>query len=353
MFSETVEWTGAEHLLAQRAATPDVAQRIVAAGRRARAHGARSGRRHSRAESRARRTRRAASRRSRRRRSARSSKGGRAADPRTCWRPAQRPRGRDSILMDTPFFSPESMTAMVAGGAQHRAVHHRRRQQLLQPRRADVEDERQSEASRATDRADRLRRHRRARRQRLARRAGRRRRSQRLLDVASGALTFGEIVGEGGGSGEPPRPVDLTVRRSKRDATSIRFRNSRNTRLRSSPTRSTSSASSACFPASKRAAVGQGRVVGRALPVRLQPKSNDPSAYRFGGGVGKPLEQVLQTMQDGDIVVMDLGGSDRAVADRSSPMKRRGVRAPGEIRRSDRAVRAYRRPGARCWRPKC
>ena len=60
--------------------------------------------------------------------------------------------------------------------------------------------------------------------------------------------------------------------------------------------------------------VGQGRVVGRALPVRLQPKSNDPSAYRFGGGVGKPLEQVLQTMQDGDIVVMDLGGSNRAAA---------------------------------------
>jgi len=58
--------------------------------------------------------------------------------------------------------------------------------------------------------------------------------------------------------------------------------------------------------------VGQGRVVGRALPVRLQPKSNDPSAYRFGGGVGKPLEQVLQTMQDGDIVIMDLGGSNRA-----------------------------------------
>jgi regulator of RNase E activity RraA len=48
--------------------------------------------------------------------------------------------------------------------------------------------------------------------------------------------------------------------------------------------------------------------------VRLEPKSNDPSAYRFGGGVGKPLEQVLQTMKDGDVVVMDLGGSDRAAA---------------------------------------
>jgi len=75
--------------------------------------------------------------------------------------------------------------------------------------------------------------------------------------------------------------------------------------------------------------VGQRRVVGRALPVRLQPKSNDPSAYRFGGGVGKPLEQVLQTMQDGDIVVMDLGGSNRAAAWgglASRIAQRRGVR---------------------------
>ncbi|MEP7276916.1 MAG: RraA family protein [Betaproteobacteria bacterium] len=75
--------------------------------------------------------------------------------------------------------------------------------------------------------------------------------------------------------------------------------------------------------------VGQGRVVGRALPVRLEPKVNDPSAYRFGGGVGKPLEQVLQTMQDGDIVVMDLGGSNRAAAWgglASRIAQRRGVR---------------------------
>lgn len=75
--------------------------------------------------------------------------------------------------------------------------------------------------------------------------------------------------------------------------------------------------------------VGQGLVVGRALPVHLQPKSNDPSAYRFGGGVGKPLEQVLQTMQDGDVVVMDLGGSNRAAAWgglASRIAQRRGVR---------------------------
>ena len=75
--------------------------------------------------------------------------------------------------------------------------------------------------------------------------------------------------------------------------------------------------------------VGQGLVVGRALPVHLAPKSNDPNAYRFGGGVGKPLEQVLQTMQDGDVVVMDLGGSNRAAAWgglASRIAQRRGVR---------------------------
>jgi len=75
--------------------------------------------------------------------------------------------------------------------------------------------------------------------------------------------------------------------------------------------------------------VGQGLVVGRALPVHLAPRSNDPDAYRFGGGVGKPLEQVLQTMQDGDVVVMDLGGSNRAAAWgglASRIAQRRGVR---------------------------
>jgi len=75
--------------------------------------------------------------------------------------------------------------------------------------------------------------------------------------------------------------------------------------------------------------IGQGMVVGRALPVWLQPKSNDPSAYRFGGGVGKPLEQVLQTMRDGHVVVIDLAGSNRAAAWgglASRIAQRRGVR---------------------------
>lgn len=59
---------------------------------------------------------------------------------------------------------------------------------------------------------------------------------------------------------------------------------------------------------------GQGRVCGRALPVQFKSKKDDPDAYRFGGGVGKPLEQVLKTMRGGDVVVMDLGGTRNAAA---------------------------------------
>ena len=39
----------------------------------------------------------------------------------------------------------------------------------------------------------------------------------------------------------------------------------------------------------------QGRVVGRALPVKFEKKDKDPKAWRFGGGVGKPLEPVSYT----------------------------------------------------------
>ncbi len=74
---------------------------------------------------------------------------------------------------------------------------------------------------------------------------------------------------------------------------------------------------------------GIGRVCGRALPVRFERKSADPAAYRFGGGVGKPLEKVLQTMRSGDIVVIDLDGAKDASAWgglASRLAQRRGVR---------------------------
>lgn len=74
---------------------------------------------------------------------------------------------------------------------------------------------------------------------------------------------------------------------------------------------------------------GIGRVCGRALPVKFERKSGDAAAYRFGGGVGKPLEKVLQTMRAGDVVVMDLGGAKDASAWgglASRLAQRRGVR---------------------------
>jgi 4-hydroxy-4-methyl-2-oxoglutarate aldolase len=83
------------------------------------------------------------------------------------------------------------------------------------------------------------------------------------------------------------------------------------------------------LPAVRARRSGQARIAGLALPVWFKPKANDPDAYRFGGGVGKPLEQVLRTMQDGDVVVMDLGGTDRASAWgglASRLAQRRGVR---------------------------
>lgn len=58
----------------------------------------------------------------------------------------------------------------------------------------------------------------------------------------------------------------------------------------------------------------QGTVVGRAMTARFAPIDGDPAAYRFGGGVGRPLEQVLKTMRRGDFVVMDLGGTQTASA---------------------------------------
>jgi regulator of RNase E activity RraA len=74
---------------------------------------------------------------------------------------------------------------------------------------------------------------------------------------------------------------------------------------------------------------GLGRICGRAMTVRFQPKTDDPTAYRFGGGVGKPLERVLKTMKAGDVVLMDLQGSKTASAWgglASRLAQRRGVR---------------------------
>lgn len=58
----------------------------------------------------------------------------------------------------------------------------------------------------------------------------------------------------------------------------------------------------------------QPRIAGTALPVRFVRREHDPDAHRFGGGVGRPLERVLQTMRLGEVVVMDLDGTTTASA---------------------------------------
>ena len=116
MFSETVEWTGAEHLLARRAVDRDVANRILRAvverermiqnaggdvraqnpGPQNRAGGLTT------IEEKA---------------LGAIAKGG-DAPIRGLLRATERPCEPGLYLMDTPYFSPESMTAMIAGGAQ-------------------------------------------------------------------------------------------------------------------------------------------------------------------------------------------------------------------------------------------
>lgn len=74
---------------------------------------------------------------------------------------------------------------------------------------------------------------------------------------------------------------------------------------------------------------GIGRIGGRALTVKFERKTGDPDAYRFGGGVGKPLERVLKTMRAGDVVIIDLDGAANAAAWgglASRLAQRRGVR---------------------------
>ncbi len=111
-------------------------------------------------------------------------------------RAAQRPSAPGLYLMDTPYFSPESMTAMVAGRRADRRLHHRRGQQLQQPLAPTLKmsanpgttsrleaqiDFAASGALQGTSSLDELC------------DAG----VARLLEIASGSLTYGEIVGEG------------------------------------------------------------------------------------------------------------------------------------------------------------
>ncbi len=192
MFSETVEWTGAD-LLAQRASSEVARKIMIAVGERERAV------RESGGDLRAQNPgpqNKAGGITTLRGEGARRHRQGRtAADPR---RPRARatPPGRGLYLMDTPFFSPESITAMVASGAQlvcfttgagnsycslvaptikmsaHPATCERLTEQIDLGASAVLDGTATLESAAQTGFA-------------------------KLLDVASGSLTFGEIVGEG------------------------------------------------------------------------------------------------------------------------------------------------------------
>jgi len=194
IFSETVEWMGAEHLLARRAATPDVAKRIVAAvterERMARASGG-----DLRAQNPGPQNKAGGITTLEEKALGAIAKGG-DQPIRGVLRAAEAPAGEGLFLMDTPYFSPESMTAMVAGGAQlvvfttgagnsytslvaptlkmsANAATTARLAEQIDFSGSDVLDGTAS----LDDAAARA----------LA----------RLLDIASGTLTCGEIVGEG------------------------------------------------------------------------------------------------------------------------------------------------------------
>jgi altronate dehydratase large subunit len=116
MFSETMEWTGAEHLLARRAADAGVARRIVAAvlerERLVREAGG-----DTRAQNPGPQNKAGGITTIEEKALGAIAKGG-DQPIRGLLAPAERPAGPGLYLMDTPYFSPESITAMVAGGAQ-------------------------------------------------------------------------------------------------------------------------------------------------------------------------------------------------------------------------------------------
>jgi altronate dehydratase large subunit len=191
LFSETVEWTGAEHILARRAATPELAtaiRRAVAMRERA----VREAGGDIRAQNPGPQNRAGGLTTIEEKALGAISKGG-DQPIRGLLRPAERPSGPGLFLMDTPYFSPESITAMVAAGAQLVSfttgagnsycslvsptikVSARADAVASLPEQIDVDATAALTQGAAFDV----------------------RMLARVMDFASGTLTFGEIVGEG------------------------------------------------------------------------------------------------------------------------------------------------------------
>ena len=194
MFSETVEWTGAEHLLAQRAASPEVAAQIMTAvGERERMVRESGG--DLRAQNPGPQNKAGGITTIEEKALGAIAKGGRQPIQGVL-AAAQRPPARGLYLMDTPFFSPESITAMVAAGAQLvcfttgagnsycSLVSPTLKMSAHPDTCARLTEQIDFAAAGVLAGTHTL--------EAMAREG-----FARLLDVASGSLTFGEIVGEG------------------------------------------------------------------------------------------------------------------------------------------------------------
>ena len=194
LFSETVEWTGAEHLLARRAADPRVAQRIVDAvigrERRVRESGG-----NIRAQNPGPQNKAGGLSTIEEKALGAIAKGGHRTI-RDVLAPTERPPAPGLYLMDTPFFSPESITAMVAAGAQlvlFTTGAGNSYCSLVAPTLKVSANP--AACARLPEQIDIVADH--ALRGDIAPDALVAQALERLLDVASGTLTFGEIVGEG------------------------------------------------------------------------------------------------------------------------------------------------------------
>jgi altronate dehydratase large subunit len=194
MFSETVEWTGAEHLLARRAINAEVADRIVRAVA-ARERAVRDSGGDVRAQNPGPQNKAGGLTTIEEKSLGAIAKGGRQRIS-GLLQPAERPSGSGLFLMDTPFFSPESMTAMVAAGAQIvlfttgagnsycSLVAPTVKMSANPDSAARLKEQIDLDGSRVVTGDTTL--------DALGPAA-----LERVLDIASGTMTFGEIVGEG------------------------------------------------------------------------------------------------------------------------------------------------------------
>jgi altronate dehydratase large subunit len=194
IFSETIEWTGAEHLLARRAADASIAQSIVRAvverERLVRESGG-----DVRAQNPGPQNKAGGITTIEEKALGAIAKGG-DQTIQGLLRPAERPSRAGLFLMDTPFFSPESITAMVAGGAQLVVFTTGAGNSYCSLVSPTLKMSGNPDAcARLTEQIDIVATS--ALREARALDALADEAIAKLVDVASGTLTFGEIVGEG------------------------------------------------------------------------------------------------------------------------------------------------------------